>query len=190
MSSWVTLLFWGSLGAWLLHELLLVPSGGALSPSPQDRGSIRFLTSMKVIGLALGLSLAFAVTALSIPGPRVLLVGVGLGLMWMGLGFRRWAIHTLGKFFRRDVAIQEGHRVIDYGPYRVVRHPSYLGDVVTFVGIGLALANWGSLVALFTCALLGYLRRVNVEEAALEIGLGEAYVAYQGRTRRLLPGIW
>lgn len=187
---WVALLFWLSLTAWLVHELLLVPSGGAHNPSPEDRGSIRFLTNMKMLGLALGLSLAFAVNALSIRGARSIVVSSGVGLMWIGMALRRWAIHTLGRFFRRDVAIQESHRVIESGPYRVVRHPSYLGDLLTFAGIGLALTNWGSLAVVVTCPLLGYMRRMQVEEAALEVGLGDAYRAYEGRTRRLLPGIW
>jgi protein-S-isoprenylcysteine O-methyltransferase Ste14 len=101
-----------------------------------------------------------------------------------------WSIRTLGRFFRYEVVVQEGHRVVDTGPYRLVRHPSYTGSLLAFLGIGIALDNWLSVAAALGLPLLGFLRRIAVEEAALTSELGDAYRSYKERTRRLVPGIW
>jgi protein-S-isoprenylcysteine O-methyltransferase len=65
---------------------------------------------------------------------------VGLVLMWAGIALRQWAVSLLGRFFTVDVRVQSDQRVINRGPYRYVRHPSYSGMIITF--LGLALGNW------------------------------------------------
>jgi protein-S-isoprenylcysteine O-methyltransferase Ste14 len=59
-----------------------------------------------------------------------------------GLALRLWAVLSLGRFFKVTVSIQEGHRVIRSGPYRLVRHPSYSGLLIALLGLGLALETW------------------------------------------------
>jgi protein-S-isoprenylcysteine O-methyltransferase Ste14 len=115
---------------------------------------------------------------------------IGAAVMIAGLGLRLWAMLVLGRFFTVTVTIQEDHRVVDSGPYRVVRHPSYTGLLVLFVGFGIALDNWLSLLALFALPLAGILLRIRAEEAALSIALGERYTDYAARTDRLIPGVW
>jgi protein-S-isoprenylcysteine O-methyltransferase Ste14 len=110
--------------------------------------------------------------------------------MWLGIGLRIWAIVVLGRFFRRVVVIQEGHRVVSDGPYRLVRHPAYAGNLLAAAGLGVALDNWLSVAILVIVPFLGHLPRIRVEEAELERGLGEAYRSYEARTRRLVPGVW
>jgi protein-S-isoprenylcysteine O-methyltransferase len=56
----------------------------------------------------------------------------------------------LGRFFTFDVAVQSGQTVVDAGPYRYIRHPSYAG-ALTLVGLGQALGNWAGLFALVAC---------------------------------------
>lgn len=101
-----------------------------------------------------------------------------------------WAIAVLGRFFRRDVVVQEGQRVVTAGPYRLIRHPAYTGNLVVAAGLGLALVNGLSLALLVVVPFLGHLPRIRVEEAELERGLGAAYVRYEAVTRRLVPGVW
>jgi protein-S-isoprenylcysteine O-methyltransferase Ste14 len=93
----------------------------------------------------------------------------------------------LGQFFTGNVRIQQGQRVIQQGPYRLVRHPSYTGGMLVHLGCGLALANWMAALALFVTTGLGYLYRVHVEEKALVAGLGAEYRAYMQRTKRFVP---
>ncbi len=55
---------------------------------------------------------------------------------------------TLGRLFKFVVVIQDDHRVITSGRYRLLRHPSYTGGLVAFLGAGIALDSWLSIVAL------------------------------------------
>ena len=97
---------------------------------------------------------------------------------------------TLGRFFRVTVVVDEDQRVVDTGPYRMLRHPSYTGMLVTLVGVGIALDSWLSVAAAFLPALVAILRRIREEEHVLLRELGEPYRAYARRTSRLVPGVW
>jgi protein-S-isoprenylcysteine O-methyltransferase Ste14 len=64
------------------------------------------------------------------------------------------AIVHLGRFFTVNVAIAANHRLIDTGPYRFVRHPSYTGALMAFLGLALCLANWVPLAVIRTKRLI------------------------------------
>ena len=84
-------------------------------------------------------------------------------------------------------AIQPGHAVIRTGPYRYVRHPSYTGLFLAFLGLGLYFHNWLSLLVLLVPVSLALANRVAKEEAALRASLGHEYAAYCARTKRFIP---
>ena len=126
----------------------------------------------------------------SLPGGDTWPVVVGLTMFWIGVAIRAWSIRTLGRFFRFEVVVLSDHRVIDTGPYRLVRHPSYTGGVLAFTGVGVALDNWLSIASLLVLPLIGYLQRIELEEAVLRAQLGEEYRRYKRRTKRLIPGVW
>src|ERR1700722_10190375 len=88
------------------------------------------------------------------------------------------------------VAIAAGHRLIDTGPYRFVRHPSYTGALMAFFGLALCLANWVSLAVMLIPVLLVFLRRMHVEEDALLQAFGNQYRDYMRRTKRLIPAVY
>jgi protein-S-isoprenylcysteine O-methyltransferase Ste14 len=114
----------------------------------------------------------------------------GLTVWVLGLAFTGWAYRTLGRFFSLDVQVQKDHRVVDAGPYRLLRHPGYSGFSLGLLGLGLALQSWVSvLVLLFgTIAALAY--RISIEEKFLVAELGDEYVHYMTRTKRLVPYVW
>jgi protein-S-isoprenylcysteine O-methyltransferase len=114
----------------------------------------------------------------------------GVALFVLGLSLRWLAIFYLGRFFTVDVAIAADHRVIDSGPYRWVRHPSYSGALLACLGYGIVLGSWLSLLLLTLPIAAMLARRIVVEEAALSAGLGEPYRRYAARTRRLIPFLW
>ncbi len=119
-----------------------------------------------------------------------ILFGAGVILMAAGIFVRQWAIFTLGRYFTVDVRVHEGQRVVDGGPYRWVRHPSYSGLIMFFVGLGLAVTDWASLAIFAIVPTVGLLVRIRAEERALLAGLGDDYRSYAASRRRLLPGVW
>jgi protein-S-isoprenylcysteine O-methyltransferase Ste14 len=157
--------------------------------SNDDRGSIVAVVLGTAAGLLSALWFATAIDAATIPGRWVPFV-VGLAMMWLGIAVRQWAVWTLGRFFTVVVRVADGQRVVDHGPYRWVRHPSYTGLLLTLVGLGVALGNWLSVLALAILPLAGLVVRIRVEEQALLDGLGEPYRQYASRRRRLVPGVW
>ncbi len=108
----------------------------------------------------------------------------------MGLVLRWWAIITLGRFFTIDVTIQKDHELVERGPFCLVRHPSYTGVLLAFVGFALSLNNWAALVVILVPIFAAFVRRMNVEEEALSQALGSRYGEYMARTKRLVPGIY
>lgn len=113
------------------------------------------------------------------------LAGLALSMAWIA-----WSMHV-NRFFSPVVRIQKdrGHHLIDFGPYRYIRHPGYLGSVSACVSATLALGSWWAMVP--TAILMGALiRRLLIEDRFLHSQL-PGYVEYAERVRyRLLPGIW
>ncbi len=110
--------------------------------------------------------------------------------MLLGLILRLQATRTLGAFFTRTLVAAADQPIIQKGPYRVVRHPGYLGDLLMWIGASMATQN-GFAIAFITCVmLLAYAYRIRREETMLRVTLGESYAAYMARTKRLIPFIY
>lgn len=183
-----TLLFAGSMLVWLAFEVrqALVRRADATSA---DRGSL--LVIRVVVGVAI-ISAAFAtarVPGAAIPLPALALA-IGLVLMWCGILLRIWSFRTLGRYFTFTVMTSANQRVVASGPYRFVRHPSYLGMILVLSGLGAMYGNWLSLAALSLMPLIGFINRIHVEEAALSATLGSGYTTYASGRKRLVPYVW
>jgi protein-S-isoprenylcysteine O-methyltransferase len=113
----------------------------------------------------------------------------GIILMLLGIAIRQWAIAVLGRFFSLNVQVVEDHRVVDKGPYRLIRHPAYTGLLITFIGISLAVQSLGALLVLLAVFTVSFGYRIRVEERTLLTELGEDYASYMKRTKRLIPYI-
>ncbi|SRR5579875_2893488 len=153
----------------------------------QDRGSVLVILLSIVPGAFLGVVLAIKVPEAAIPFPRVFLFWLGIALIYAGIAFRLYAIHTLGSYFTTRVATTAGQAVIESGPYRFIRHPSYAGMLIILLGFALTCANWLSLLVIMGCALIGLGYRIAVEERVLQQQLGQQYQDYMRRTKRLIP---
>ena len=114
-------------------------------------------------------------------------VFAGVVLFVTGLLLRWWAIITLGRFFTVDVTIEKDHELVERGPFRMVRHPSYTGVLLAFVGLALTLDNWAALLVILLPIGVAFIHRMNVEEKALSGALGSQYTNYMRRTKRLVP---
>jgi protein-S-isoprenylcysteine O-methyltransferase len=115
---------------------------------------------------------------------------LAVALFALGLAVRWWALVILGRFFTVDVVIEKDHEVVERGPFRYVRHPSYSGVLLAFVGWALTLGNWAAIVVVVVPIFIAFVRRMNVEEKALRGALGDRYAEYMERTKRLVPGIY
>ena len=112
-----------------------------------------------------------------------------LGAMVAGLALRNWAVRTLGRSFTLQLHVEPDHRIVEDGPYRWIRHPSYAGAWLTFVASCVLLGSWvaAGLAAIVLAA--AFARRIRYEERLL----GErcpGYRAYAARTGALLPRAW
>src|SRR5205085_5207086 len=112
---------------------------------------------------------------------------IGTVLLIAGSALRRHCFHVLGKFFTGAVMVQSDHAVVDRGAYRWVRHPSYTGGMMMFLGIGVAAGNWVSVAVLTLIPIAVYTYRVRVEERALLATLGDSYRAYMQTRKRFVP---
>jgi protein-S-isoprenylcysteine O-methyltransferase Ste14 len=115
---------------------------------------------------------------------------LGAVLVVSGVAIRVWAVLTLGRWFTTVVRVAEDQQVVTDGPYRWVRHPSYLGLLLTLAGLGLMLTDWASLLVAVLLPLATLVWRIRVEERALRDGLGARYAEYAAGRKRLVPGVW
>ena len=104
-----------------------------------------------------------------------------------GISFTWWARIHLGRFWSNAITHKEGHRVIDTGPYGLVRHPIYTGLIAGMLATGVAV---GTVTAMLGAVLisLGMWQKARMEEGFLTTELGaDAYGAYCRRVPMLIP---
>ncbi|HEY1332451.1 MAG TPA: isoprenylcysteine carboxylmethyltransferase family protein [Actinomycetota bacterium] len=165
-------------------------TAGPWQSSSRDRGSYQVVAVGTVGGFLLGFAALRGVPDLHWLGNVWIWVIGGLLVAWCGVALRGWAIATLGQSFRRVVTVTAGQQVVTRGPYRFVRHPSYTGLLLAFLGFGLAVDNPLALLGLVVPATAALLYRIRVEEAALEAELGEPYRDFERGRARLVPHVW
>jgi protein-S-isoprenylcysteine O-methyltransferase len=154
-----------------------------------DAGSLGLI--WVVVGASIGAAfyVARAVPAGAFPDAG-LATTVGLAIFIPGALLRWYAIFYLGRYFTVDVRVASDQRVVDTGPYRLIRHPSYTGAFMQFLGFTLCIGNVWSVLVVMVPTLIVFAYRIRVEERALEQGLGEAYASYRRRTKRLIPFVY
>ncbi|HEY2346069.1 MAG TPA: isoprenylcysteine carboxylmethyltransferase family protein [Xanthomonadaceae bacterium] len=155
----------------------------------KDHGTFQLIWVVITLAIVLGIWAGIAVPAARLPHPDVV-YPLGLALFVLGAILRAWSIHTLGRFFTVQVAIASDHKLIEDGPYRLLRHPSYTGSLTMFVGFLLCQGNVLTLAIVLLSVLAVFVRRIRVEEAALAETFGDAWRAYAQRTWRLVPYVY
>ncbi len=177
-------LIWG--GSELCLALARRSKSNAVS---KDGHSMGMIWVVRLLAIALGIIASFRLSAYAMPWPKQFFQ-VGCALFVLGLILRWYAIIYLGRFFTTNVAIAKDHSLIDSGPYRFIRHPSYTGDLLITLGFALIFTNWASLLIIFVPCCAAMLWRIRVEESVLLAALGEHYQNYMQRTKRLVPLIY
>lgn len=178
-------------GVYFLSEFVL----GQIKRARSGSATLKDGYTTAVLWLGITLSVAFAYQfefTVHRTGwyPLPWITALGAAVMVAGLVLRWYSIIYLGRFFTVNVAIATDHQLIDTGPYRRIRHPSYTGALLIFIGLGICMQNWLSLLLLAIGPTAAFLYRIRVEEAVLAGAFGERYLNYMVRTARLIPGVY
>ena len=155
-----------------------------------DGGSLALLLGLLALSLISAVLAAALLPGAAMIHGRAIVFGLGIALILVGTALRTYAIRVLGRYFVITVSVEPDQQVIERGPYRLIRHPSYTGALLSLLGFGLVLTNWASLAAIILWNAVGFGYRVMVEERVLSRALGQPYVAYMRRTRRLIPYVF
>jgi protein-S-isoprenylcysteine O-methyltransferase Ste14 len=165
------LLFWIVVILMMIPEVLIYRKAAQSPISSQDAGTIRIIR----VGGQFASLISFAVSFLpwfTIPWPGISLILGTVFVLSAGI-LRHVCFRTLGKYFTGAVIVSKDQPIIEQGPYRWVRHPSYTAGFLLNIGVGIALGSWLSMIILFVVTYFICSRRVKVEEKAFLETIGE-----------------
>ena len=151
------------------------------------------MKSTYLIGLTIFLVLVLSVTFnfLHIGGfNNEIISWLGVCIMVIGLSVRIWSMKTLNKYYTRVLTTTKEQEIIKKGPYKIIRHPGYLGTMLTWSAAGLAMQNLIIFIAATCMMLIAYFYRINYEEKMLVDKFGEKFNDYKKHTWRILPPVW
>jgi len=175
---------------WIVSEIMLIIFRRSSDQEKNlDAGSLVWLNLVIYGSVAVAVLIAFSGYGF-IRFAQNYLAWIGLGSILIGLVIRWMAIATLRQYFTVDVAIQAQHRIVKKGLYKFIRHPAYLGTIVSFLGLGLALSNWLSILLLLIPITIAFIKRIEIEEKALSQIFADEYFDYRRTTWRLIPWLY
>jgi len=156
----------------------------------EERRSFLFIAFVIVILITATIILTrydlFVITEAVRPTMRI----IGLAIYFLGLALRYVARIYLGRYFSTHVRIQADHQLIIVGPYRILRHPLYVGLLLLVVGVPLYIGNWLTFI-IALISLTGLLNiRILHEERMLLLKFGSVYSTYLKQSYRFIPFIY
>lgn len=173
---------------WFLSEVILSRLLRSGNSTDYDKSSLRILWITISLSIAIGLFLHFKSVG-QLNYLPFLFYYIGILFVFGGLIIRWIAILTLKKSFTVNVSVSEDQTIIRRGIYKSIRHPSYLGSLLSFLGLGLAFNNWITLLIIFLPICFAFLYRIHVEEDTLRKAFPD-YAEYMQHTKRLIPGVY
>ncbi len=183
------LFFWFTIFGWQVIEHR---SGFKHKPAQRTKAGLRN-DIVTLLVPTLSMFLAF-ILKFVLPDSQMyttpVLFWLGLVITWCGILLRQVAIKTLGKFFVTTIITQPNQPVITSGVYRYIRHPSYLGGLITIIGVSLALNSLLGAVLMIGATSFVILQRITFEESYLLLQMGRPYREYTKHTKKLLPFVW
>lgn len=157
--------------------------------SENDKGTVLQIIWSVYISQALALLEAFFLNQDRAFSYNVMSI-VFLIIALFGLIFRSWAYISLGKFFTMHLQTKDDQVLIESGPYRYLRHPSYTGAFLTYTFIPLFLTSYKAAIVSAIILFIAFYRRINLEEKMLTEHMGEKYCNFCKKRSRLIPFIW
>lgn len=178
-----------SILSWVLFEVWVMIRERGETDKSKDQNTKRDVLVYIFIAIIIGnvfANIPYFLIPVNLPDRFI----IGSVLIWLGILLRFWAIQTLGEFFRTTVMIQKAHKVVNTGPYKFIRHPSYTAGLIILFGIGFGMGNYIGLILMLLLSWYGYGKRITVEEAELSRSLGNPYRDYMKQTKRLIPFLY
>lgn len=169
----------------LLYLLLEFNRSSPVKEEKQNRGSSFFIGVVFALMLTIPeIMYFFTVNKIN----SLLFFGVIIALI--GVWIRFSSMKILGRFYSRNVGMQGGHKLIQNGLYKYVRHPGYLGSFLTFLGFAISSSSFIAVIINIILFFLVYSYRIKIEERVLITLFGEQYRQYQSKTWRIIPFLY
>ena len=180
---------------WIISEILIgILRNEKGNPSKQHRNkstSGLYIVTFLSISMAIYFSQASHIYGIHLTkSAQTYAYYLAVILIVGGILVRGTAILTLKQQFSVNLTIIDNHKLIDNGIYHYLRHPSYSGALLSFLGLCITFLNWLSLIIVFFSVLAVYLYRIGVEEKMLINHFGNEYVNYSHKTKRIIPYIY
>jgi len=175
---------------WVFSEIVLAKFKRASSTAGNhDKSSLLILWTTICASILIGksfnnyyvLSICTSVTLVELSG--IIFICVGLLIRWL-------AILILKKSFTVNITVSEDQTIVQSGIYKYIRHPAYLGSLLSFLGLGVETNNWLTLIIIFIPILTAFLNRISIEERVLNQVLGDSYINYSSQSWKLIPKIY
>jgi len=112
---------------------------------------------------------------------------IGVGIVAVRIWLKWWAMLTLGEYWSVQIEIRESHKLIKDGPYRYLRHPAYLSNLMEYLGVPLIANAYYTLIGVLLIYLPLNLIRLHLEEKELIRKFGEEYEDYRKKVPPLFP---
>ncbi len=157
----------------------------SLARAPDDQSSTLYIFLSLIIILLVSIFLDFWHVGIFHNQPLAI---AGLFVMVLGLILRSYSVIALNQFYTLGSLDQQD--LIEKGPYRIIRHPGYLGTILCWCAAGLAMENYIVFIIGVLFLTLAYSYRIHSEEKMLILRFGDRYRSYQRRTWRLVPWVW
>ncbi|MBK7857771.1 MAG: isoprenylcysteine carboxylmethyltransferase family protein [Archangiaceae bacterium] len=180
---------WLLLAVAAVIQLTLPRASAADLGAAEDAGSARLILIVANLVVLVPV-LDFVLRPALSPPPLSGWTFVGAAALSAGAVLRLWAIRVLGAFFTGVVHTSDGQSLIERGPYRLLRHPSYSGVLLGFIGEAVLFRSALGLALTLGAMLPVYLYRIRVEERALGRRFAAEWPAYRRRTWALCPWVY
>ncbi len=171
-----------------IAEFLIFPS----SYKGKDKNETKsFLIIMAAVVISHILSISFSVLGwFTLEKDPSILTLISYVTYPLGLLFRYVSIIYLGQHFTRDVEVSNTQELVSKGPYRLLRHPLYLGLMLLTVSVPMFFGNWFMTIMSFISMFVILNHRMTIEENMMEDVIGDAYVTWKEQRYRFIPYIY
>lgn len=175
------ILFWITITIWVFSDLYLVFFRNNKNKAEKSEKKSKYIVFILVLSAIFGAQYI---------DPTTMVRYLSIPLIITGMTVRLIAVIQLGKSFSGNLGVEGKEKLYTDGIYKKIRHPSYLGLLISFSGIAVAFYHpvSSSMVILF--ALIAFLYRISVEEKILKKEFGQKYIDYIEKTKKLIPYIY